>query len=205
MPEKWEKQDCETPKNYTLFCVYRDMGITRSISKVVLKLQKRNGYNTYLRVLSAEFDWVARATAYDNYLDEENRKANIEAIKKMNEEIIGLARQMRQIPGVRLRAIVEKIRVAYDSHDPGLIEEATKDIPLYLIPQLIETSYMLERKARGVGDKLEIDATVKGEIKNTVSMRRDELEGWLNDRDTGTDAGGTSPGGLTEAPETGKA
>lgn len=205
MPEKWEKQDSETPKNYTLFCVYRDMGITRSMSKVAAKLEKPERYGKHLTNLSAEYKWVDRCNAYDAYLEEETRKANIEAIKKMNEEIIGLARQMRQIPGVRLRAIVEKIRVAYDSHDNAQIEEATKDIPLYLIPQLIETSYMLERKARGVGDKLEIDATVKGEIKNTVSMRRDELEGWLNDRDTGTDAGGTSPGGLTEAPETGKA
>jgi hypothetical protein len=187
MPEKWERQENETQKNYNLFCVYRDMGITRTIAKVVQKLNRPERYRGHLSNLSAEYKWVDRCNAYDNYMDEENRKANVEAVKKMNEEIIVLSRQLRQIPGVRLKSIVDKIRVAYESQDAARIEEATKDIPLYLVPQLIETSFMLERKARGVRDGIEVDATVKhtvdpGEVKTKILSKLRSLE---DDADSG--------------------
>lgn len=170
MSEKWEKQESETQKNYNLFCVYRDMGITRTIPKVVLKLNRPERYRGHLQNLSAEFKWVDRCASYDEYLDEENRKANIEAIKKMNEDTIKLAQQLRKLPGVKLSAMMGKLQIAVQSGDPATIEEATKDIPLYLIPQLIQTAFELERKARGVSDKMEMDATV------THVINSDELD-----------------------------
>jgi len=51
MSEIWEKQDFETPHRYKLFCVYRDMGITRSLQKVSDKLGKPKKYRRCLEIM----------------------------------------------------------------------------------------------------------------------------------------------------------
>lgn len=160
MPEKWERQEGENARNYQIFAVYRDMGITRSLSKVAKALQKPPRYLGQLTNLSAQYKWVDRVEAYDAYLDEERRKANLDGIRKMNEENILLAQMMRKLPTVKLKALMTKLKAAVESDDPSLLEEAAKEIPTYLVPQLAEAAYNLERRARGVNDKMEMEATV---------------------------------------------
>jgi hypothetical protein len=160
MPEKWERQEGETSRNYHIFSLYRDMGITRSLKKVVAQLDKPSRYIGHLSNLSTQYKWVDRVEAYDAYLDEERRKANLDGIRKMNEENILLAQMMRKLPTVKLKALMTKLKAAVESDDPSLLEEAAKEIPTYLVPQLAEAAYNLERRARGVNDKMEMEATV---------------------------------------------
>lgn len=85
-PKPWEMQPGETAKAFEAFCVYRDMGASRSIAKVGQTL----GKNTVtLEQWSIKNGWVDRATAWDGELDrikrqEEIRLARLE-IKKMRE------------------------------------------------------------------------------------------------------------------------
>lgn len=74
MPQLWERQPGETSKAYAAFCRYRKMKPeSRSLEAVSLKAKKgiRKGYVPgYISEWSSQFNWVARATAYDDHLDE---------------------------------------------------------------------------------------------------------------------------------------
>jgi hypothetical protein len=67
MTEAWERLPNERIKAYELFCLYRDMGPSRSLQK----LRQTNALHLSLRQLerySTKYDWVARAQAYSNYI-----------------------------------------------------------------------------------------------------------------------------------------
>lgn len=75
MPQPWERQPGETSKAYAAFCRYRRMPPEkRSLALVASKGQKRGKTGGKARTsiveLSAQHDWVARAAAYDDHLDE---------------------------------------------------------------------------------------------------------------------------------------
>lgn len=164
MPEKWEKQENETQKNYNLFCVYRDLGITRSLRKVVEKLQKPERYIGNLSNLSAKFGWVERCNAYDEYIDSENQKANIERIRKMNADTATIAEKVRQLAGLKIQAIYKRVEGAVKSGNMEELDELLKDIPVSMIPALMESGFEVQRKALGVNDKVDIDAKVQHTI-----------------------------------------
>jgi len=183
MPEKWERQENENRKQYQLFAVYRDLGITRSISKVVKHLGKPERYRGHLQNLSAQFKWVERSAAYDDWMEEERRLASIDAIRKMNEEGATIARQLRKLPIVRIKAIQDKLKAALEAQDPEeretLLDEAVKEVPLHLMGQWLELSFNLEREALGVGKKIEIEGSLD---INKEELAKDDLMRFVNDR-----------------------
>jgi hypothetical protein len=93
----WERQPGEHTRAYYNFCLYRDYGIDRSVSKVfpqkidrtgkIQKAQYLNGSigevesGTVCRKMavkwSARFEWVKRVTDYDEHLEKDRRKKNI--------------------------------------------------------------------------------------------------------------------------------
>lgn len=71
MPQLWEKSPTETSKAFQAFCVYRDLGPSRSQEKVVGELRKS------IQLVSRwcrRHSWVKRAAAYDEFLDEQRRE-----------------------------------------------------------------------------------------------------------------------------------
>lgn len=76
----WERQSDESVKAYEAFAVYRDLGINRRLDDVAAKLNKST---TIMGRWSSQFNWIARATAYDDYIDAEARKRlDREAIRR---------------------------------------------------------------------------------------------------------------------------
>lgn len=80
----WERRPDETTKAYAGFAAYRDLGVKRSIESAWKQYantdKKMSGY---FGLWAAEFDWVARAAAYDDYIDAEARKRlDREAIRR---------------------------------------------------------------------------------------------------------------------------
>lgn len=80
--EPWEHQLGETPKRYSQFCDYRDLGRARTLRKVAdtLALNDR-----YVRAVSAEFRWVERAEAFDLNRDRLHEAAWLEERRKAAE------------------------------------------------------------------------------------------------------------------------
>ncbi len=65
MTEVWDRLPDERVKAYELFCLYRDMGPSRSLQK----LRQAHALGSSLRQLerySAKYDWVARAEAFSD-------------------------------------------------------------------------------------------------------------------------------------------
>ena len=79
----WEKLPEETSRQYEAFCIYRDMGIERSILKVAYEWSE-GGHTSKLKEWSSKYHWVERASAYDEYIDEIKRARNEEAIIEMS-------------------------------------------------------------------------------------------------------------------------
>jgi len=68
----WDRMPRESAKAFSAFNCFRDMGPERSCSKVARLLQKSG---TLMRRWSLQFNWVARALAYDEFCDQNARRA----------------------------------------------------------------------------------------------------------------------------------
>lgn len=82
--KSWERLPEETSRAYKAFCIYRDMGPSRSIQKVAQEWSS-GGHTSRLKEWSSKSHWTERATAYDEYLDEIRRSEQEDEIREMAE------------------------------------------------------------------------------------------------------------------------
>ena len=94
-PEPWERRKSESTKAYESFCIYRDMGRERSLSKVAEKQQKSG---SLIGRWSRENDWVNRAAKWDDEQERIEReiaqKEQAKAIRDMRKRHADLAQAM---------------------------------------------------------------------------------------------------------------
>lgn len=112
-PKPWDRRQDESSKAYEAFCIYRDMGIQRSLSKVAEKLQKSA---TLINRWSREKNWVKRAEAWDDEQERIEREAaqkeQAKAIREMRKRhsdlaqamLIKSARALARIPDDEIKA-----------------------------------------------------------------------------------------------------
>jgi len=100
MTKQWERQQHETSKAYEAFCVYRDMGVSRSLDKVAKNLQKSL---TFIGRWSSQYDWIERAALYDDYIEKIERAAmEKERISQRKRRLkISMAFQARLVDGLK--------------------------------------------------------------------------------------------------------
>ena len=165
MSEIWEKQDFETPHRYKLFCVYRDMGITRSLQKVSDKLGKPKKYRRCLEVFSRENKWVERVNSYDLYISEESRKANEEAIIEMKKRHIQQSLLMQ-------KNVIARIQ----NSNP-------QEMTLSDCVKMLDVAVKIERLSRDckdgevqVNNKVVVDTKESIEQKKLENLTSEELE-----------------------------
>ena len=60
MVELWEKQEYETPRQYAMFCFYRDLGFQRSFKKAAAAANRRPNYIRVMETYSKKNRWVER-------------------------------------------------------------------------------------------------------------------------------------------------
>lgn len=89
---KWnEPLEKETSKAFAAFCVYRNLGVTRSVDKVAEQARqnpvKTSSCTRCLDDWSSRFKWVERAKAYDVYQLEQQRMKNEAAFAKRRLEV----------------------------------------------------------------------------------------------------------------------
>ncbi len=102
--EIWERLPGESIKAYRCFCIYRDLGVDRSINKVqkALRDEGKKYSLTLLLRWSKRFNWVSRAEAYDEYLERLRRLERERLIKEMVERHTKLAIGFQQRVAERL-------------------------------------------------------------------------------------------------------
>lgn len=157
--DPWDRQAGESKRQFGYFCEYRDEGVTRDIKKFVAK----HGMSiSYVYNLSSQKKWRSRAQKYDEFLSGERVKRNVKEIQTMNDDVIQDARAVRFVVGKKLQSLIKKLREAGD--DETKIAEITKDIPVGQLSNLLQASFDMERKARGINDdktSIEINNNVK--------------------------------------------
>jgi len=107
MAEPWERQPGETSKAYAAFCIYRDLGLERTLNNVRKKFAE-NGKRISVKFLgrwSSKYNWVARCEAYDDYLERKKREEKEAAILKMAERHAKLAMAFQQKIAQRLQEV----------------------------------------------------------------------------------------------------
>ena len=155
MSEIWEKQDFDTKHAYDLFCVYRDMGIMRSLEKVRVQLGKPERYIRALQKNSVIYKWVERVTAYDRYIEEEARKENEAEIKEMKKRHILQARLMQN-------KVIERMQNLNSQ------ELTTNDCV-----RMYDVAVKVERLSRGCEDnRVEVNNKVVVEAKEELEQRK---------------------------------
>lgn len=128
MPELWERQPEESDAAFEAFQSYRDMGLSRSLSKVGGKLGKSE---TLMSRWSSDHNWVERARAWDAEQDRIIRAEQIEDIRNMRQRHADLAVDM-------LEKAWEAVR-----HLPA------EELNAVAISRLVEVASRLEQKSRG--------------------------------------------------------
>ena len=138
-PEPWERRENETTKAYEAFCIYRDMGRERSLSKVAEKQQKSG---SLIGRWSRENDWVKRAARWDDEQDRIDRETaqreQAKAIKEMRKRHADLGTAMLIKAAQALKSI------------------PIQDIKPGDISRMVDVASKLERISRGdVGEVVE--------------------------------------------------
>lgn len=90
----WERHPSESPQAYAAFCIYRDLGLRRSLAATAGFYFLETGDDTHGRTgvtpsrrrqlarWSSEHRWVDRVTAWDEEQDRELRLRRIEAVRE---------------------------------------------------------------------------------------------------------------------------
>ena len=134
-PEPWERQQGETTRAYEAFCIYRDMGASRALRKVVQQLNKNL---TTIAEWSTKYEWVKRVAEWDAEQDRIARQAQVDEIKRMRKRHADLASAMLIKAAKALQRIPEDEIKAVD------------------VSRMVETASKLERISRGdVGEVVE--------------------------------------------------
>ena len=152
--EIWEKQTGESVHAFEAFAIYRDLGISRSFSKVCEQLGKSN---TLMCRWSSRWQWVARCAAYDSYLDRQRRKVQEREIIEAKNRYVALSRGVLSKLATRLNNL------------------SGEEIPVTMIDRLLKTASDLELRALGESERVELTGAQGGPIKTEMKVSHDAI------------------------------
>jgi hypothetical protein len=136
MANLWDQQPKESSRAFLAFIVYRDLGLRRSCHAVAqqLKLNPSSALE-----LSKRHHWQERVRAWDQHVDQETQKEQIEAVKIMKKRQIALALKAQKAAQKGLRRFIAQF------NDDRVSPYATKPDGL---SKLMEAGCRIERLNR---------------------------------------------------------
>lgn len=160
MKQPWDRLEGERSKAYHYFCMYRDMGVERTMNKLRQALIEGHAEIiptlARLGMMSTRNGWVKRAEAYDDYLAEIQRK---ESEKELLEMYAVHAKAGRALADSGVKRLIKE-------RDDGI------DISASEARHRIKEGFEIEARARGVTlEKEEVDITGKLNIVFTEDMK----------------------------------
>lgn len=139
----------EPRKAHRLFCIYRDMGESRTLKSCA---RRCNLSFSYLSSLSTRYDWVKRAEAWDSHLDLQKRLAKTKEVVEMNSRHALIATLFQQ-------KVIDKLASMNDADVEALTPEQTI--------AWFTQSARVELRARGEPDQI---THSKANIRQQVSQ-----------------------------------
>jgi hypothetical protein len=166
--KKWLRQKGERSKAFKLFCIYRDLGPTRSLDQVHQKFNadsKNSISHRQIASYSTQNDWVERAEAYDDFVDEMQVEKNLQAIVEMNR------RQAEDAVQIQKQALDDFNNAEEDLRSMASLE-SRKNAAVRTWKVGVDT----ERLARGMAtEKVEQSGTVKQRHSGRVEVEHSNL------------------------------
>lgn len=105
MEQTWTRREEESSPAYEAFREYLGMGGGRSCAKVAQSLGKSTQLITGW---SAKHDWVARVTAYDNYVLTADTDGMVHALAETRDKNLALMDKLRGLLDSRLDDFIER-------------------------------------------------------------------------------------------------
>ncbi len=168
MPELWERLESDTPKSYEAFCVYRDMGASRSLDKA-WKQHKNSIKNTprYFAQWSIDHNWQERVQAWDDYQDSLRQERKLQKRIEIENNVVS--------DYDLLRKMIEKRKAIYEDTNYKALPIELNELLL-----LMRRADDYARRAVGLPDKIteskaEVALEVGGAIIIQTGMSMDDL------------------------------
>ncbi|GAB1371188.1 hypothetical protein MASR1M45_12500 [Candidatus Kapaibacterium sp.] len=168
IPPEWERQEEETLQSWEAFKLFRDMGITRTMSAVARQLSTPDKYRGKYQVVqnwSYKWRWTERIIAYQKYLDAiylEETKKNVKEMATRHAEYAKNTMQSVYVPVmefIRKYSKIENLKKNPLLSDSDLKAISESDIEKMTLSQLMNLVYKsaplmsvladMERKSRG--------------------------------------------------------
>ena len=170
----WDRQPGESSKAYAHFCLYRDMGLTRSIRQ----MPKVSGCTSVVRQLnrwSSRWRWVERCESYDDHLQLQDR------LRKEKERKDMLTRHGK-IAVLGQNLVVKGIEKLLAD-----VEQGKRDLSASDASRLLDVAVKIERLSRGEPTEIsELGGSDNHPIKVSVEDRaRQAVERALGITDQG--------------------
>lgn len=140
----WERQPKETLRAFAAFCIYRDMKPgKRSLRETARRhYEDKSKLNvTQVKRWSSRYRWVERCKAYDDYVDEQKRQVDLEAMLEMSERQARLGSKLQELGALILDDLVERAKGG---------NVITTKHPVLDTVRSLRTGAEIERLARGV-------------------------------------------------------
>jgi len=158
--QSWDRQSGESSKAYAHFCLYRDMGLSRSIRQ----MPSVSGCTSVVRQLnrwSSRWRWVERCQKYDDYLEHERRLQQEKERRAMHERHARVALLGMNVAVKGLERLLNKVQSGKGAVAPGDLT------------RLLDTSVKVERLARGESSEShEISGPNGGPIELTDALSK---------------------------------
>lgn len=101
----WERQEGESSKAFFAFCLYRDLGLERSITKVAQKYNAERNLRGLMGRWSKKWSWVKRVREYENHIDRVARAEHEADLKKMTDRHLTLSMAMQAKGAEKLKGL----------------------------------------------------------------------------------------------------
>lgn len=171
--QMWERQPRETAKAWTWFKAYRDLGPTRTRSRIhegpdAIEGTKRSSVDKQ----AATWKWAERVRAYDLHMDQVEQRATELEIKRMAKRQIKMGEQFQSVGLQWVEALQERVAAADDSAIE-LLDRLTGNTAL----RFAEVGVDIERRARGADAVEEVGppASIAVNVKLDVFTRIDAM------------------------------
>ena len=133
---EWDRLTGESSKAYAHFCLYRDMGVGRSLRQ----MEKLDGCTSQLRQLmrwSSRWRWVERCQQYDDYAERQLRVQQEKDRLEMHKRHAKIAVLGQNIAVKAMEALLGKVQSGKQAVAPADVT------------RLVDVSVKVERLARG--------------------------------------------------------
>lgn len=187
---EWDRQPGESSKAYTHFCLYRDMGLRRSIRQ----MPSVSGCTSVVRQLnrwSSRWRWVERCQAYDDHLEYQRRLQQEKERQAMLDRHAKVALLGMNVAVKGLETLLTKVQSGEATVAPGDLTRR------------LDTSVKVERLSRGEPtDSHEVSGPSGGPVKLDLAQtlkRIDEVYGLKAEDGAGKTRGAGDGSGTSES------